>query len=364
MDNQEAPQNPTPQTTQPVVPPSNPTLPVASGSRKKLMIFGLVGILLLLGIGAGIYVFTMNNKQPTTDNQQQVRVVPTTHPTPVDSTAEWETYTNTQYKFSFKHPSDWRIVSPSQEPKAQDIFIAYDSSSKDSYLKQNPGGIDMSQQTIEVVNGIEVTRIKNNKDVYQREYAIISLPNGTLKIEGTLDFETNTDQISTFDQIISTFKFTDSDQAMDTSTWRTYTDLENKFSIKYPSTWSMRDLPSGAYGDKLFESPDFNAPVGVESGASVLTVVESKKFNSIKEWLPNVEEVNSKSFDSSVHNPKTITINGYSAGSYETTGLTFGEKVTGILNNQTVYEFILSHNSNKNHKEIYQKMLESFTIIK
>lgn len=121
--------------------------------------------------------------------------------------ANWETYSNNQYKFIFNYPKDWRIISSVEEPKQQEITVTYDPDTKDAYLERNPGAFDQSQKSDVLINGVQITRIKNNTDVYRREYAVIPLPNGTLIITGVLDLEVNQKQMSSFDQILSTFRF-------------------------------------------------------------------------------------------------------------------------------------------------------------
>ena len=139
-------------------------------------------------------------------------IQPISSPTPesaeptANPIADWKTYNNNQYKFTFKHPKDWQVISSAEETKPQEIVFAYDSDTKDAYLERNPGAFDQSQKSDVVINGVQTTRIKN-KDVYAREHAIIPLTNGTLIITGTLDLAANQKQISVFDQILSTFKF-------------------------------------------------------------------------------------------------------------------------------------------------------------
>lgn len=40
-----------------------------------------------------------------------------------------------------------------------------------------------------------------------------------------------------FDQIVSTFKFTDQNQTANTSNWKTYTNTKHNFSLKHPENW-------------------------------------------------------------------------------------------------------------------------------
>lgn len=127
-------------------------------------------------------------------------------PTP-DPTASWKIYTDEELKFSFKYPEGWEIVSSDKEPSAENIDIFYQKIPLEQYFKSNPRKIDLTEKTDKIIDGETFTRVYGNKDKYQREFAIVSLKEGTLAIEATVDLVDNQKQIEIFDQILSTFKF-------------------------------------------------------------------------------------------------------------------------------------------------------------
>ncbi len=69
----------------------------------------LVGILALAGLIGLAFYFGKKSSAPTTTSP-----VVQASPTP-DETANWKTYTNTKYSFSFKYPANSKIVLPSLE---------------------------------------------------------------------------------------------------------------------------------------------------------------------------------------------------------------------------------------------------------
>src|SRR3989338_5988602 len=178
--------------------------------KSLLILIGLV-FLIILSVTGG-FLLGKQLYSPASRSTLTSIAEPTSTP---DPTANWKTYTNNQYKFVFKHPNDWRVISLEEESKPQEIVVTYNPDTKDAYLERNPGAYDQSQKSDAVINGVQITRIKNNKDVYRREYAIIPLTSGTLIITGTLDVAVNQKQTSSFNQILSTFKFLD--QTNDTS---------------------------------------------------------------------------------------------------------------------------------------------------
>lgn len=101
--------------------------------KKIFNIIIVIFIALLAGAGAYYYVDEQArldkedlNKQITDLNKQlsDLKASPSSSPsvsTTADPTANWKTYTNTKYGFSFKYPKDWVIE---EEPvKKQGILI-------------------------------------------------------------------------------------------------------------------------------------------------------------------------------------------------------------------------------------------------
>jgi hypothetical protein len=86
--------------------------------QKKKILIGLgvfLGVLILAGVVFGAYKYSQNQiplEEPT----------PTPLPAEVsteegDPTADWQTYTNTEYGYSIKYPKDWYITEPGGGPE-------------------------------------------------------------------------------------------------------------------------------------------------------------------------------------------------------------------------------------------------------
>jgi hypothetical protein len=140
-------------------------------------------------------------------------------PTP-DPTADWKTYTNNQYNFSFKYPGDWENITSSQ---------AITNSNREFMLQTNRG---------EFVNGTVFDQKSESQNVsWSRN---ISLPNDKELLIVYLDnigpgSTGGTKDIQIFDQILSTFTFSEPESSTDTSMWKTYTSNSLGISFKYPA---------------------------------------------------------------------------------------------------------------------------------
>ena len=269
MDAQTAPVSPA---VQPV--PQTPVTPlVAPKPASKLPWIPLV-VVLLVAMGAGGVFLGQRLAKPAAAPTPAV-VVPI--PTP-DPTANWKIYTNPDYAITFMYPPDWTISDCLGDAKgcegANNIIGLNPPLIK-------PGSSDLDNFSIEVFGSIYcTTTINSARKVWKwesfNEHAYeISGYKGTL-FEGYMKFpnektyfrklafiqqnekcfvvnSVNSNEFAsqaTFDQILSTFKFTDntasvatpkpvlSPPLLDTSNWKT-SGVDN-ISFKYPPEYSIR----------------------------------------------------------------------------------------------------------------------------
>ncbi|MCL4419821.1 hypothetical protein M1146_07060 [Patescibacteria group bacterium] len=98
-----------------------------------------------------------------------------------------------------------------------------------------------------------------------------------------------TDKVSTieFEQILSTFKFTDQSQALDTSSWKTYMNTKYGYSVKYPQNYSVAETSQDYV--RFFKGPnDPNLP-RTETFVSIQLEKNSKglSFDQLKKQAQN-----------------------------------------------------------------------------
>ena len=85
-------------------------------SRKKLMLFGLVGVLIGLVIAGAAFVYYVNSR-PKIPIVAQIKTTP--QPSPMsDSSQDWKTYTS-KYGYTFQYPSSWGVEDSEGDKGAQ-----------------------------------------------------------------------------------------------------------------------------------------------------------------------------------------------------------------------------------------------------
>lgn len=206
--------NTTPPPAQPVVEPKSPFW------RNKSFVLGIVVVLLVPLLLVGIYKLGQNSQKPA-----QVAVTPTPTPAPIiltpdPATANWQTYTNTAYGFQIKYPPGFKVVQDNSN--YLQVYKIGDDIPPSTYIE---GGFDWPRFTIIPSEIADVDKeydfgnfYKNIKDSSNFNNSnSISLPFGVKRFYFTcgLYFPRSNDLKNQYDtkkcdQILSTFKFTDS----------------------------------------------------------------------------------------------------------------------------------------------------------
>lgn len=205
---------------------------------------------------------------------------PTVAPTTVTSTTDLKTYTNSTYNFSFKYPSDWEAkevtvggvysLSIGYRPIAMKedysgfVYISKEkladaiTREKDSFNTNST----FDGQSITTFGGTSATKLSftNNTDKTLKPVIYLIEKDTNLFIitgEGnSLDKSINS-KVST---ILSSFKFTTPISTVSTADWKTYTNTDYNYSIKYPSTWTVDLASKDSRGKTLatFLAPGMN----------------------------------------------------------------------------------------------------------
>jgi hypothetical protein len=226
-------QNPT-QLSQPVQQPieSNP-LPVKKSLPKWPLL--IVGIVLILIIGAGAYFIGQKSMTKTVEKPKAVVQKPTATPTP-DPTANWKTYQG-QY-FSFKYPQDWSLDS-SNKNSIKLTMVVNDKDSlgnpiklqsnisvnflsvpqnttlndwlKTRYFRNDQPLFNLALKSVKktILSVSDALRIEMPGAAGYDDEGVVTIHNGyglDISIIGDSLFGTN---MKIFNQILSTFKFTD-----------------------------------------------------------------------------------------------------------------------------------------------------------
>lgn len=232
---------------------SSPVFPEKSKNNNSLIYLIIIFILLaIIGFLSFKYVFgekLMSSFLLATPTIQAV-ATPTVA---VDPTANWKTYSNNKFNFSIKYPSDMYLADIERLN-----LVVIQKEPIDLALRTHPylGALTIKYGAqsipLEWLNGHNTTiggvlaylqgnrNISSESNYYFSEITVsrssiiydINFPN--------LDNKGNHDKI--FDQILSTFKFTNSDE---TANWKTYRNSFYNIQMQYPSNWNESINPTG-----------------------------------------------------------------------------------------------------------------------
>jgi len=256
------------------------------------IIFSL--LMLIFGIFLGKTYFAA--KQSLSVVPTPVTVAPTTtEATSGAEMANWKTYKNEKFGFEMKYPNNlilenkggkdsfgndklFNIVLASPDYKTQGNAMAVEAISgyKFSVEFENVACSDFSKgygdlKITKKKVGIYDAQFANALvDSNRYDFVAINIDNKCLFFGGDskLSLKQNWFWFDTFDQILSTFKFTEnSDKSISTSDWKTYigetaysTDGSTKFSIQYPQTWAIKNNILFPLGDVNADIQNYAAP--------------------------------------------------------------------------------------------------------
>lgn len=94
--------------------------------------------------------------------------------------------------------------------------------------------------------------------------------------------------------------------------WQTYTDKENKFTLRYPSDWTFKakkQIDTNAQGEPVYDSPDTLKPNDKSSQASIYIEAGKTSYTDAAKFWTN--EGSGRAGE--VIESKSLTINGHSS---------------------------------------------------
>lgn len=211
------------------------------------MVLGYAFLFLVFaGIVGGIYWYQyggINNPQSVPQQALEQK----------DETEGWKKYRNEQYGFEFSYPQDRFLVNPSDGVDYENTVIV------DKTKAGQPGVLIITAMKKSINNDTacekEVGEVSVGGMAIKKCRASEPDDRWTASLSSSLaDFRLDcwvpaqNDEIC--EQILSTFKFTDTTSA-DTSTWKTYTNTQYGFEFQYPSDWNIKNSIEDYPGFKL-----------------------------------------------------------------------------------------------------------------
>ncbi len=293
-----------------------------NSKRKGFLVPLLIIIIAVLVVGGGIYEY--QNYQNYQRNKEIHGVIPPT------TLANWKTYTDPELNFYFQYPSIWpkpvkTILGSGAEISTNGLHLEYRS----NYNNATGNMEDISDVSLGI-GGISAQRQKitfNNRDAIKITSSPCSSHNCAADVDALLVAFDSTHNLiissdegsqldsKIFSSILDSFKFTNLD-SQTSSDWKTYTNTQYGFSLKYPKSWYSSISPvdnfslNQDWGKQVSENAIFQNPIG-----AIGTTVPYCEFHTV-----------------SYSNPKNLSIGDFwnnLFGSYEsaksTNNITFGE---------------------------------------
>lgn len=237
MENQIQPNIP-PNQTQPLVPPIAspppmfsppinpvpPPQPFQTQPQPKKNLKGLLLAVIFLFLFAGLAFAGIKLWQTGVIFKKNTKTVEESSPTPIESTptldptADWKTYTNTQYDYQISYPPEFfphcNAAGCLNSPAVSNSISLYivKSSETESYINRYVDleilgvlpATSTNQSSVQTtLSGYSATKVTTNNAPFVTYYLKNPAQNGYLQIMVT----TTADKVTIADQILSTFKF-------------------------------------------------------------------------------------------------------------------------------------------------------------
>ncbi len=282
-------------------------------------------------------------------------------PNSSDETVNWKTYTRTtdsDNKYQINYPPDWivetsslgevqiysptaKYILPYPSLKTDKVFTStngdfviikcpWGSSKYETELKNpkedepNEGGY-----TTRYFKNITLNGMKGVQWIWGTNDDRSELTTEVLRQKNpyTCSFRTNIQKnnqpyeqviqsLTTYNQILSTFKFTDQNQTSDTSNWKTYTNATYKFSLDYPQTLKVSsngdfaaNLIEQAVEEKNITPSNIKVRISVNQNSRNFDKIYSASNNSV---IPEEQHA----LDAIFTKIRNRTIDGYKAIDY------------------------------------------------
>ena len=274
--------------------PISSVSPVSCCSPRNKLICSSAGLVVLVIVAVAAFIFGRNSAMTPSVSQVLPTTIPITATPTLDVTANWKTYSSLKYGFLVKYPSDFSTQSTTDQlggttllffpPNTTNISITLGQLDKtpsqsfsdwvNSYMKLRdkqtfsiPTNLTVdSRPTIYLESSI------NSNGALLKSYGYLIQKNDSAVIDIGTNSETTR---STLDQILSTFKFLDQNQAA-------Y--ISSDLTFKYPADWTKSGdfaLVSAAPKIRLVIIPKGNT---LMNECMAQTSVETKGTLTIKKF--------------------------------------------------------------------------------
>jgi hypothetical protein len=265
--------------------------------KEHLPVWAWLSILIMAGFIAGVMLWTVLD-------QNDIDTMPVfAKNKPIKSQisiTDWQVYENKDFGFSFSYPEKWFLyegkntyvcnalsvvcIEAQKDTRGQglDEAVASGQTQTSGFTVEARKNTEKSDLDQIIAKDIKYSYDKSTIKVAQTD-AIKITNNATdqlvaditniyvIKNENLYIIHQNMLEDDQFNQILSTFQFTDS-SAVSTADWTTFTDKINNFTVKYPDGWTATALSNnGINASSLDQS---------QSCTTVTSLAYSKENNS------------------------------------------------------------------------------------
>lgn len=216
-------------------------------NQKNLTNIILVAVIVILLGAVGYFALV---KKPPKIAQQTNTPAPIQTQTPKNETADWQTYKNDKYGFSFQYPQSWTVNDQSYSYNGQNYLSATLAS---PLIHGVPGAIRDAYFYITIFNDGRAWTHKEgiNLSLQHSDGGAVPVNVGAQYLKSMAEYKISqaiANTITNYHPITFT-------QQNETSSWKIFNDAVYGYSFKYPSNYVVKE-----YGTEVqvYESSDTN----------------------------------------------------------------------------------------------------------
>lgn len=283
-------------------------------------------------------------------------------------TTNWKTYTDKHLFYQIEYPESWYLVDHDQGSIAINTFpkeipmqaglgagqndisigisIKGEIPSLEDYIKRISEGKVIKEREIIKIGDYSAIKIIYNQEA---EMPVIFFSSGKYIITANVYWGSESVKKQALDklnQILSTFKFIDQNLLSETSNWKTYTNLEAKFSINYPPDWQWKiDTSNEDYKRLVLEGKEGEVLIDWGNGIGGACPSGYKKLRIKNETIDVCHTIQDKSENWSLSLPWSLVLPNKGVVGY-------GGFATAKAPNKTNREVILKILSTLSHNSV------------